>query len=567
MAAARRESPPVRGCALLAEPPDRALRLPLPAAVTLALVAIFLLLGASAAHASSWQLHEAAAPSLGAGDELTALFALDGGTAWAVGLGDAVHYTHDGGRSWEAQQTGAPAGTDWQDVHFVDRRCGVLAGAAGDTGLLYLTGDGGRTWREVLRARGTRLTGLEFNGAELGWATGRGGTVYATADGGATWSEQRAATNAHLNAVAFAGWYKGGVIGDRGLAVGDRGTIMRTVDGGLTWKKVRSHTTRRLRDVAYVTRRIAYAVGERGTVLKTTSWGHRWKPLRVPAHGAACLAVDFASARHGLVALSSGKLLDTRDGGRTWHVVKHGLGDLGELKDVDFALPPEGTAAAAAAAVGRAGASAGGHGDESTDPTRGWIAAGDDVSRYIASGTSTHDNWVYLYPVDSKGHYDPPSGSNDPVCPRTTDFSFDLADYAITYGQPYDGWTTRTGDDDSMTDSGEYFAVDFIAGRHHTETPADLFSTYTGGTALCVGMSDSTPGDLNFAFYGTLTSGATSTDVCFGQGDYDGDNNWWIGSATFSKPSYSQLVTADGMWRIGTAPTGNYDGFMFTWYQ
>ena len=529
----------------------------------LVLAAALLLLWAAAASASSWELRRAASVPLGAGDDVKALFALDGGTAWVAGAGDAVQYTHDGGRSWIAEATGAPEGTDWRAVHFADRRHGLVAGAGGGTGLIYATADAGRTWKQVLRVPGVRFTGLESNGTELAWASGRDGVVYGTSDGGATWTKQRAAPKAHLHAVSFAGWYEGGILGDRGLAVGDRGTIIRTVDGGKTWKRVRSHTTHRLRDVACVTRRVAYAVGGHGTVLKTTSWGHRWKRLAVPARGAGCVAVDFASARHGLVALANGKVLDTRDGGRTWHVVRHGLGDLGELRDLDFALPPEGAAAAGEAARAKAASA---RGDESSDPTRGWIVASDgSVSRYIASGTSTHDNWVYLYPTDAAGYYDPPGYTGDPTCPRTTDFSFDLADYAISYGQPYDGWTTKTGDDGSMTDSGEYFAVDFIVGRHHTETPADLFSAYTDGTALCAGMSDSTPGDLDFAFYGTLTTGSTSTDVAFGQGDYDGDDNWWIGSATFGKPHYDQLVTADGVWKIAVAPNGDYDGFMFTW--
>ena len=538
------------------------------ACLAVALCAAAVLPAHALAAPSAWQLQRAAAPQLAGGAEIRALFALDGGTAWVAGTGNAVHYTHDGGRSWIAEFTGAPESTEWRAVHFVDRRHGFAVGADGRTGLLYATADGGQTWREALRVDGVPLAGLELNGTQMGWASGRNGTVYGTTDGGATWAKQRAATKAHLNAVAFAGWYKGSVLGDRGLAVGDRGTIMRTVDGGLTWKAVRSHTTRRLRDVAYVTRRVAFAVGDHGTVLKTTSWGHRWERLAVPARGAACVAVDFASETHGLVALSNGKLLDTGDGGRSWHVVKHNLGDLGALQDVDFALPPDGTEAAREAARVAKATAATGRGDESTDPTRGWIVAADgSVSRYIASGTSTHDNWVYLYPIDYAGYYNPPSYSGDPVCPRTTDFSFDLADFAITYGQPYDGWTTKTGDDNSMTNSGEYYAIDFIAGRHHTNTPADLFASYTNGIALCNGMSNSEPGDLNFAFYGTLTTGSSSTDVAFGQGDYDSDNNWWMGSATFSKPHYDQLVTADGTWSMRTAPTGNYDGFMFVWYQ
>ena len=135
---------------------------------TAVLTVSLLLVWAGVAGASSWELQRVATPSLRAGAEVQALFALDGGTAWVAGAGNAVHNTHDGGRSWIAESTSAPASTVWRAVHFVDRRHGFVAGADGRTGLLYATADGGATWAERLRLPGTRLSGLEFNGAEMG---------------------------------------------------------------------------------------------------------------------------------------------------------------------------------------------------------------------------------------------------------------------------------------------------------------------------------------------------------------------------------------------------------------
>jgi photosystem II stability/assembly factor-like uncharacterized protein len=71
----------------------------------------------------------------------------DGEHAWIVGRpGSLVLHTWDGGRSWQAQQTGQPL--PLHGVHFVNQQQGW---AVGELGTILATRDGGRTWKAQRR--------------------------------------------------------------------------------------------------------------------------------------------------------------------------------------------------------------------------------------------------------------------------------------------------------------------------------------------------------------------------------------------------------------------------------
>jgi len=134
---------PARARAACVTSPYGGQRALLLAGVAVLALALLLVL-ASGARASSWELQAAAAPSLGDAAELNAVFALEGGTVWVAGAGKAVHCSHDGGRGWAPQASGAPQTPEWRAVHFLYRRHGFGAGADGATGLLYATADAAR---------------------------------------------------------------------------------------------------------------------------------------------------------------------------------------------------------------------------------------------------------------------------------------------------------------------------------------------------------------------------------------------------------------------------------------
>ena len=505
----------------------------LAALVALALFAAAGLVAGPAA-AAGWELQAVSAPQLAQGATIEALFALDGGNAWEAGSDNSLFFTHDGGQSWAALRTGAPQTTVWHALRFTDLEHGFLAGADGTTGLLYTTANGGRTWEQRLSLPAMPLMELETHGAERAWVSGADGVVYASDDGGASWTQTRTGSDVRLDALSFAD-------ADLGLVVGERGAIMRSSDGGATWVRVASPVTRTLDAVAFVSPSLALAVGARGTVLRSTDGGRSWKRIKVPAaHGADCLAVDFETRLHGLIAAAGGRLLETVDGGRTWRAVPHGSVELGAVCDVDFATPPDGTAAAlrearrlASRAAAPAWREAG-----AQDVTRAWTAApSGTTARFVARRVSVQQNEVYFYvwlvnvPVAGTQ-----PGWIDSAYGATMDFNLQYQN--VTGGQPYDGW--------SCSWNCPYLTITFNAGRSGSAEPAQGFTGFCGSGANMLApdtIQDQTPSDLNFWFYGTMSLSFTyptfpvnydvqsfSTTVALGQGHSPhGDNNWWIG--------------------------------------
>lgn len=96
-------------------------------------------------------------------------------TGWAAGLG--LHRTVDGGRTWEARDTGVT--TDLHDVQFPDVRNGWVAG---DRGVLMRTTDGGGQWRQVDSGTSADLLGIHFVSAGRGWIVGDYGTILSYSD-------------------------------------------------------------------------------------------------------------------------------------------------------------------------------------------------------------------------------------------------------------------------------------------------------------------------------------------------------------------------------------------------
>ncbi|AOT08402.1 hypothetical protein [Pseudoalteromonas luteoviolacea] len=102
--------------------------------------------------------------------------------------------------------------------------------------------------------------------------------------------------------------------------------------------------------------------------------------------------------------------------------------------------------------------------------------------------------------------------------------SFEVKDYNITQGQPFDG----------VTCDGRTLTVK--AGRHNSSEVADWFKARINIGGIAKTYSSHSPSSLNFAVTGTLTlnmkNGVTYTfdDFVLGQGHFASSNNWWIGS-------------------------------------
>jgi photosystem II stability/assembly factor-like uncharacterized protein len=121
-----------------------------------------------------------------------------------------------------------------------------------------------------------------------------------------------------------------------GWAVGDHGTILHTDDGGQRWSQQPSGVVCTLNSVCFVDARIGWAAGgmawpflhdTSGVVLATRDGGRTW--LREPVLLPALHKIRFVSDRQGwAIGCSSsmypGGVFVTRDGGRSWQPAASG---------------------------------------------------------------------------------------------------------------------------------------------------------------------------------------------------------------------------------------------------
>ncbi|GEM_PF-918630 len=266
-------------------------------------------------------------------------------TGWATGEEGTIMSTHDGGQTWNLQESGAwikrsvvlvalaasAAQVESGDkpnlfsVYFVNETTGW---AVGEDGTIISTNDGGWTWklqesgirikRRVAWIRAARVLAradlieriepdsvkpsifsVSFVNEMAGWAVGESGTIISTKDGGKTWKLQKSGTlktprrlllarlgtrelvEPHFFSVYF-------IDDKKGWATGESGTIISSDDGGRTWYRQASNTDVALYSVYFVNASTGWAVGESGTILSTTDGGKTWKAqdsrVRIPRY-------------------------------------------------------------------------------------------------------------------------------------------------------------------------------------------------------------------------------------------------------------------------------------------
>jgi hypothetical protein len=111
---------------------------------------------------------------------------------WLVGDGGLVLHTQDLGKTWQTTAGSLPPGCD---KHF-DFGALAVAGqhvwVAGTPGTRVLhSADGGRSWDAADTGQPLAIRSLAFADERHGWAVGDLGTILATSDGGRTWKPQR----------------------------------------------------------------------------------------------------------------------------------------------------------------------------------------------------------------------------------------------------------------------------------------------------------------------------------------------------------------------------------------
>lgn len=290
---------------------------------------------------------------------------IDAHSGWALGHPvhasspyDLVLRTTDGGQSWVDVTPSAVATAKYtlsRGSVTADRMLIVVSNPEQSI-LSYRTTDGGRTWSAGKPAKASFGDGIleaQFVDATHGFAedstAGNGtlsGELFRTDDGGMTWSrvaktDWSSKTNAHnlpfggdiLFANSKLGWLAGGERAAQLADIGGPGFVWlyRTVDGGATWQHqslpvpvgyhaaitfVSAPSYAGSTGLVEVTYQVPGKTDEVSVLYKTTNSGKTWSPVTKPS--GFINSYGLLSPHVAYLAMSSGPMYWTSDGGKTW---------------------------------------------------------------------------------------------------------------------------------------------------------------------------------------------------------------------------------------------------------
>jgi photosystem II stability/assembly factor-like uncharacterized protein len=163
--------------------------------------------------------------------------------------------------------------------------------------------------------------------------------LMSTTDGGANWKRVKVTgpeVDARLVRALFgrdgSGW-----------AFGEAGALYTTRDHGVTWARQRLPTRHLLLGGVFLDSERGWLVGANATILQTADGGQTWHACAVLDEARVRFtAVTFVDARRGWAVGAEGRIFATRDGGRTWRAQTSNVE--ADLLDVKFTSANEGWA-------------------------------------------------------------------------------------------------------------------------------------------------------------------------------------------------------------------------------
>jgi len=274
------------------------------------------------------------------GDGETILGTLDGGTDWQllhagdtgvdftkIQMRDALHgwllanqydptenswifETTDG---WTSRVTVLEAPYAIHDMHWIDENTGWVGT---DIGLLS-THDGGLNWSMILFGR--PFDSVFFLDNNNGWCSRRG-TVYHTADGGVSWETVVAAQYAEkIDDIQFRTAADGWLIEYESSFNYEAGRVYASHDSGATWTEQFSiggdWWYAHFQDIDMVDTLNGYVCATDGELFRTTDGGNLWAPADTLANP---LAIDFTDTCTGWAAGYYGMISHSTDCGFHW---------------------------------------------------------------------------------------------------------------------------------------------------------------------------------------------------------------------------------------------------------
>ncbi len=231
-----------------------------------------------------------------------------------ISMNSAILKTVNGGNSFTLKYNG-PFGLT--DMHFADDSLS-LGYVVGDQGNILASNDFGDTWSQgnIVSPTSNLITSVFFLDSQHGFIVTVFGELYETNDGGQNWAlKSLGASDSTIYKIDFP-------IPSHGFISGGE-KVYRSVDGGDSWTS-KLASDRFLADIDFANQFVGMAVGENGKVIGTTDGGDNWMELN--AGGSHLTGISFVDPNVGFICGQNGGLLKYFKGNISGEV-KDGNGD------------------------------------------------------------------------------------------------------------------------------------------------------------------------------------------------------------------------------------------------
>lgn len=246
---------------------------------------------------------------------LNALFFLGDTIGWAVGSGETILKTIDGGDNW----TNIDAGNlmqELKDVAFIGEFYGWIVGHHSEnqdvTGKILFSDNGGVSWIEQ-QAYPDPLNSIFASQTTRVWAVGDNGLVTVSANSGQSWTHDYVSGNENLYTVFF-------LDEELGWAAGENASIYVTQDGGQNWIQLRGNGAVNFNSIFFIDEFTGWVCGSSNTLLKTETGGLSWSDFQ-PGTGFPeddWQGIYFIDENKGWLIGRTGRVFRSVDGGASW---------------------------------------------------------------------------------------------------------------------------------------------------------------------------------------------------------------------------------------------------------
>ncbi|MBS1492769.1 MAG: T9SS type A sorting domain-containing protein [Bacteroidetes bacterium] len=235
----------------------------------------------------------------------------DNNNFYACGNGGFLAKSSNGGNNWTQFSSGTTL--NLKSVHFINSLTGFISGNFAG---VYKTTNGGTNWG-LLNSFDV-MEGFRFINSSTGWCYGRAGKIFKTTNSGTNWTLFTAATTGNITSFNFGS-------AATGYCSDNLGNTFTTTNSGDSWTLASSNPYSFV-SLSFVNDLTGYAISNssdlRG-VYRTSNGAVNW--TRIYYTEAGLTSGQFLDLTRGVIAGDSGNVLYTTNSGSNWNNVKSGF--------------------------------------------------------------------------------------------------------------------------------------------------------------------------------------------------------------------------------------------------